>query len=248
MQGINTTQGALVQQATGAQHNKVFTMRKSAGNRMGGSVPVWSQPHTPKQNIAENLQTSLNAPVAGKIPAHSQAYAPTAGQGASEEEFGFADLVDMVNPLQHIPLVNLAYREITGDEIKPIAKIVGGAVFGGPVGAASGLVDVAVHEETGKDMSEHALSLAKGEGLNSSKKYAHMSDRPEARLSAATEELGSAVAFADLSKPTADGRTAGHTAMAQNDQALAEAQYRAYLRAEPITELQMKPMPAKQEF
>jgi hypothetical protein len=68
-------------------------------------------------------------------------------------EFGFVDFFDMVNPLQHIPLVNLAYRKITGDTIKPISTVMGGALFGGPLGAAGGLVNVIIAEEAGRDMS-----------------------------------------------------------------------------------------------
>lgn len=77
---------------------------------------------------------------------------------APKDDFTFKDLVDMVNPLQHIPVVNMIYREITGDEIKPASKIVGSAVFGGPVGAASSLVNLVIEEETGEDLAGNALS------------------------------------------------------------------------------------------
>ncbi len=79
-----------------------------------------------------------------------------------ENEFGFLDIIDMVNPLQHIPIVNLAYREITGDEIKPASKIIGGGIFGGPLGAASGIVDTIVKQETGKDIIGNASSFIGG--------------------------------------------------------------------------------------
>lgn len=71
----------------------------------------------------------------------------------------FADLIDTINPLQHIPLVSTVYRSITGDEISPAAKVAGNALFLGPIGAVGALVDVAVDQITGKDIGEHVLAL-----------------------------------------------------------------------------------------
>ncbi len=33
--------------------------------------------------------------------------------------FSFGDIVDIINPLQHIPVVSTIYREMTGDDIGP---------------------------------------------------------------------------------------------------------------------------------
>jgi len=51
------------------------------------------------------------------------------------------------------------YRSITGDEIDPAAKIAGGTLYGGPIGAIASLIDVAVEHGTGKDIGEHALAM-----------------------------------------------------------------------------------------
>ena len=67
----------------------------------------------------------------------------------------------MVNPLQHIPIVSTAYRAITGDEIKAPARIAGGAIFGGPIGAVSSLANVIVEESSGKDIGEHVMAAFK---------------------------------------------------------------------------------------
>ena len=50
--------------------------------------------------------------------------------------FGFLDLIDVVNPLHHIPVVGHIYRKLSGDSINPAMRIGGGALFGGPLGAA----------------------------------------------------------------------------------------------------------------
>jgi hypothetical protein len=55
----------------------------------------------------------------------------------------FAELVDVANPLQHVPMVSDIYRAKTGDTISDGAKLGGhvalGAVAGGPVGAIVGV-------------------------------------------------------------------------------------------------------------
>jgi hypothetical protein len=79
------------------------------------------------------------------------------------DEFSFYDLLDLVNPLQHIPIVSNWYRSATGDEIGAVARIVGGALLGGPIGAVTAVVNSAMESNTGKDLGEHALALLNGE-------------------------------------------------------------------------------------
>jgi hypothetical protein len=74
-------------------------------------------------------------------------------------------LLDIINPLQHIPVVSTLYRSMSGDEISPFSKIVGGALFGGPIGIAASAIDVLIKEDSGKDMGEHAMA-ALGFGSN----------------------------------------------------------------------------------
>lgn len=61
-----------------------------------------------------------------------------------DDGFDFGDLLDLVNPLQHIPVVGKVYRELTGDTIAPGIRVAGGALFGGPLGAAFSLAGLAV--------------------------------------------------------------------------------------------------------
>lgn len=70
----------------------------------------------------------------------------------------FGDVVDIVNPLQHLPVVSTLYRAITGDEIDPGARMIGGALFGGPAGFAGAVVNNAMVEHTGKDVGETVLA------------------------------------------------------------------------------------------
>ena len=95
-----------------ATENKPFSMVSGQNERMSGSVPVWSSVASFAENIADK--------------------GTDVGQ---DKSFGFSDIVDIVNPLQHIPVVSNLYQSATGDTIGAIAQIVGGAVFGGPLGA-----------------------------------------------------------------------------------------------------------------
>jgi hypothetical protein len=74
----------------------------------------------------------------------------------------FADLLDVINPLQHIPLVSTAYRELTGDTISSGARIMGGALFGGPIGFVTALANEIVESVSGKDIGGNLFAMATG--------------------------------------------------------------------------------------
>lgn len=75
-----------------------------------------------------------------------------------KDGFTFYDFLDMVNPLQHIPIVGALYREWTGDQIDPGSRIAGGALFGGPIGLGAAIANVWIERESGKDMGEHVMA------------------------------------------------------------------------------------------
>ena len=75
----------------------------------------------------------------------------------------FQDLLDTLNPLQHLPVISTIYDWITGrHDIGDLPRIAGDALYGGPWGALSGLVNALVKEETGKDIGEQAVALLTG--------------------------------------------------------------------------------------
>jgi hypothetical protein len=75
-----------------------------------------------------------------------------------EDGFGFGDFLDLINPLQHIPVVGTIYRRITGDDISAASKVVGGAIFGGAMGLAFSAFDAVIKEQNGKDLGETVLT------------------------------------------------------------------------------------------
>jgi hypothetical protein len=80
----------------------------------------------------------------------------------SEGFFGkaFHEFLDIVNPLQHLPVIGTLYRAITGDTEDTVAKIAGGTLYGGLWGAVSAVADSAFEAVTGKDFGATVLAFA----------------------------------------------------------------------------------------
>jgi hypothetical protein len=138
------------------------------------------------------------------------------------EDLTFDDLLDLINPLHHLPVIGALYREFTGDEIKPGLQIAGGTLFGGPSGFVSSAFQVLFQEMTGDDILGNGMAIL---GLK----------EPDTRGSAATvspnadpvevvAKSKAAAAAPPVSAPTSSAETA------QNAVIISEAQD-AYLRA-----------------
>ena len=105
-----------------------------------------------------------NAKAASAVSGESGEYVRKDFKLFGEDGFTFRDFVDMINPLQHIPVVGTIYRAVTGDEIDPGAKMFGSTVLGGPIGAVASLFDVIIKHNTGKDVGEHTVAMFTGPG------------------------------------------------------------------------------------
>jgi len=98
--------------------------------------------------------------------------AKTADTGVKEEEGFFDHLLDVINPLQHLPIIGTIYRAITGDKMGSIEKIAGDTLYGGMWGAITSIADVAFEGITGKSFEDTALALFKGDGKSKANKVA----------------------------------------------------------------------------
>lgn len=124
-------------------------------------------------------------------------YDGSGGGFFGEDGLTFGDFLDIVNPLQHIPVISTVYRAITGDEISPGARMAGGALYGGPIGLAAATVNTVVEEATGRDVGETVMAAFTGAAT----------DPAPATLVAAAPEPGAsqkpvAVAVADADPAT----------------------------------------------
>lgn len=71
----------------------------------------------------------------------------------------FDDLLDVINPLHHIPIVSTLYRHFSGDTIANGPRLAGGGLFGGLIGLAAAAVNIAIEEGTGRDIGDHVLAM-----------------------------------------------------------------------------------------
>jgi hypothetical protein len=83
----------------------------------------------------------------------------------SEDAPSFSDILDVINPLQHIPIISTLYQALTGDTQSPAAKIIGGGIFGGPIGLIASIFDTVIEQETGKDTAGNLMAAITGEDI-----------------------------------------------------------------------------------
>ena len=109
---------------------------------------------------------------------------PQPSVATDDEGFGFDDFLDVINPLQHIPLVGTLYREMTGDTIETPARIAGGALFGGLFGLLGTLGTMAFEGITGESVDDTIASVFDGQPPGDADAYRAQ------RAYAAAQELG----------------------------------------------------------
>lgn len=124
-----------------------------------GALPA---KHTPARLPDLKLGTgdALDAPdkTAGGAPSGGKEFKAFGDDGLT-----FWDLVDVVNPLQHIPVVSTLYRDLTGDTLDPAPRIMGGTLFMGPIGLVASAANVMIEHNTGKDAGGHVLAYFRGD-------------------------------------------------------------------------------------
>jgi hypothetical protein len=79
-----------------------------------------------------------------------------------EDGFSFKDMLDVINPLQQLPVISTLYRDATGDTISAGARMLGGLLLGGPIGLAASAVNAGIEAATGEDIGAQILSLFEG--------------------------------------------------------------------------------------
>jgi hypothetical protein len=85
-----------------------------------------------------------------------------APQDDGRPDFTFHDLLSIVNPLQHLPVIGTLYRKLTGDKIGIPEKIMGDTLYGGVSGFVSSVADAVFEKVTGKSFGDTVLSLVTG--------------------------------------------------------------------------------------
>ncbi|WP_068316819.1 hypothetical protein [Polycladidibacter hongkongensis] len=127
-------------------------------------------------------------------------------QAAKSKDFTWDEILDVINPLQHIPGINTLYREITGDEATVRSRIAGSGVWGmlagGPLGMA-GLMAGNVGEmaATGQIDLKDAYNTVTAGSDSKPSTQASAATRKSGPQAAARAVAGAQVPFAGATTP-----------------------------------------------
>jgi hypothetical protein len=148
--------------------------------------------------------------------AAANAAVATAPQAAAKHDFSFHDFLDIINPLQHLPVVSTIYRAITDDQIKTPEKIVGDAIYGGPLGALSSVADAIYQQSTGKSFGDTVLGWFTGHHSTAVAQNSNPAVSPKAQTAPTTDAGAAAPQTPDITALTASlNRNGADSEMAQ---------------------------------
>lgn len=107
-------------------------------------------------------------PSAGSEAAPESLGSTTAEQGLfGKDGLTFGDVLDAVNPLNHIPIVSDLFASTTGSAPSAASKLVGGALMGGPIGFIASLANVIFEQATGASPIQAVVAAFSGESTAS---------------------------------------------------------------------------------
>jgi hypothetical protein len=136
--------------------------------RAGLTVPVIKQALPPPQAGLARPVPSVDAsePEIAAAPDTAPVEEKAPIRWWSKGSFSFKDILDMLNPLQHLPVISTLYRKLTGETIGGVARIIGGAIYGRAGGIPSMISSIAnaiFGAITGKDLGERIYAAIFGE-------------------------------------------------------------------------------------
>jgi len=117
-----------------------------------GADGVWEFPRLPNQD-EQDLLVGQQWRVVESVESQILFLGP-------DRRFGWDDFADLVNPLQHVPLVNIAYRAVTGDRIYGAASLLD--IGFGPAAGFGTVFQLAYQSTTGQNLEDNAVAAVFG--------------------------------------------------------------------------------------
>ena len=114
-------------------------------------------------------------------------YGPGADHPTATAALGLDELIDVLNPLQHLPVISSLYRYITGDEMETPARVMGGTLYGGPLGFLASLAVAMATEVGGTDPGGAVLAQLFGSPESGSEDLAARPEVPRDVVSPGAE-------------------------------------------------------------
>lgn len=148
------------------------------------------------------IKSEQTKTAAAKTDATQTASTATTAKTDSGNSF-FDDVLDVVNPLQHLPVVGTVYRAITGDKIGDVEKVAGDTLYGGPIGLVTSLADVAFEKITGKNFGDTVMAFVGLDHSDSNTALAANTSKPEPSKAATSPKQATSapVELASAMKP-----------------------------------------------
>ncbi|MEP4889493.1 MAG: hypothetical protein ABJV04_05670 [Aliiglaciecola sp.] len=69
-----------------------------------------------------------------------------------DDGLGMDDFFDTINILNHVPIVSDIYQNTSNTSVDPVSELLGGFVYGGPIGVAFAAADMAIESFSGKSI------------------------------------------------------------------------------------------------
>jgi hypothetical protein len=98
----------------------------------------------------DQIASAAQAPGGSLAPETVTVTAPADSGGKSF----FDNLLDVVNPLEHLPIVSTIYSNLTGDKPNDFTQVAGDTLYGGPIGLISSVGNLAFKGMTGKSIGD----------------------------------------------------------------------------------------------
>jgi len=119
----------------------------------------------------------------------------------------FGDLLDTVTPLPHVPVASEIYRHLAGDRIGPEARVAGGLLYGGPIGAVASVFSLAVTGNNEEGVGDRLFASIAGS------EPAAEAEPVIAAIEAPSDEMTTAAVRAPAPSPSPLARTASAPAL-----------------------------------
>ncbi len=176
--------------------------------------------------FATNVANITPAPVSAATAVNPTADASTstASSGksffsASNDAPSFRDVLDAINPLNHIPVVSTIYQHAVGHTPSTASNLVGGTLYGGPIGFVASLASEIVDSATGSSPAEKLYAALTGD---SSTQVASANSNGEQQV-ASLDTGSAAAAMALLAPASATAQAAPVDAVTSSNTAAATA-------------------------
>jgi len=121
---------------------------------------------------SQNTNLTLGAVDSSEAVDHSYSRFPNEATNVASATMSFDDFIDMINPLEHIPVLSSIYRAYEGETISPVSRIAGDTLYGGALGAASAALsaigalgdEILAANNDGQSASKMVLAALSGGG------------------------------------------------------------------------------------